>query len=109
MQNQVKNIVIGLIAALGTSLAVAGPAPESASNVANTHGYGHVAAVTSKSAQGLSTADWHYVGGEPGWIHEVGNGGSQTGKSRAEVQKEFVEYQQSPGAQLRHLSLYIRG
>jgi len=109
MQKQIKNVVIGLVAALATSFAAAGAAPESTSNSANAHEHGHAARASVKSEQGLSTADWRYVGGEPGWIHEVGNRGSQTEKSRAEVQKELFEFQRSSGAQLRHLSLYIRG
>lgn len=109
MQKQIKNIVIGLVAALGTSLAVADSGPKSASNAANTSAHGHTAPASAKAEQGFSTAEWRYVGGEPGWIHEVRQTGSQTGKSRGEVQKELVEYQNNPGAQLRHLSLYIRG
>lgn len=108
MQKHIKNIVIGVVAALGTSFAVADSAPKSAANAANAHEHGHVAHASAKAEQGFST-EWRYVGGEPGWIHEVGKAGSQTGKSRADVQKELVEFQNNPGAQLRHLTLYIRG
>ncbi|WP_332674967.1 hypothetical protein [Aromatoleum sp.] len=109
MQKQIRNIVIGLVAALGTSFAVADSAPKSASNVTNAAEHAHVASAPAKAEQSFSTAEWRYVGGEPGWIHEVGNRGSQAGKSRAEVRNELVEFQLNPGAQVRHLSLYIRG
>ena len=105
IQKQIRNIVIGLFATLGTSFAVADSAP----NTANSAQHTHAAYASSNAQQGLSTADWRYVGGEPGWIHEVGQTGSRTGKTRAQVQKELVEYKNNPGAQLRHLSLYIRG
>jgi len=105
MQKQIRNIVIGLVGALGTSFAIADSAP----NTGNRAQHTHAASASSSAQQGLSTADWRYVGGEPGWIHEVGQAGSRTGRTRAEVQKELVEYRNNPGAQLRHLSLYIRG
>lgn len=109
MQKQMKSIVIGLVAAFGTSFAVADSAQEPASNVINSPEYGHAAHAPGHADQGLSTAEWRYVGGEPAWIHEVGKGGSRRGKSRAEVQRELIEFQSNHAAQLRHLSLYIRG
>ena len=109
MQKQIRNIVIGIATALGTSLAVADSAPQAAPTVAAAAQHAHATGTSIRSADGLSTAEWRYVGGEPGWIHEVGNPGARAGKTRAEVQKELVEFQRNPGAQVRHLSLYIRG
>lgn len=109
MQKHIKNIAIGLVAALGTSFAAADSTPQLATNAAKAHEHGQATHAPGSAEQGLSTAEWRYVGGEPGWIHEVRQTSRQTGKSRGEVQKELIEFQNNPGAQLRHLSLYIRG
>ncbi len=106
MQKYMKSTGIALVAALGTSVAIAdsSAAPVRIGAEAATHD--HVVHATAGFQDEPAVNGWHRIGGEAVWVLDMKTPAGPEGKTRAQVHQELIAFQNDPEALRRHASFY---